>query len=142
MSASVPPRTAPAPARPPPAPVTRLQPRALPGDAAALARLDLRRQPAAARAALFLAGEELSLRLGRIAGHYRQGDCTALAHEARRLDPAAQIIGLPDLARSADHVARCATGTDATALAATVARLLRLGGAVLDLIADRRKPGR
>ena len=122
--------------------VTRLTPRALSLDERALASFSLHHRPAAVRASVFLAGEGLALCLARITPAFEHGNCTVIADEAWRLLPAARLIGLPDLVIAAEHVASCATTADGPALAATVARLMRLGEAALRLITDRSAPGR
>lgn len=50
-----------------------------------------------------------------------------LGMAARRVRRMAVQTGLPDLARAADHVLDCIVQSDSAALAATVARLHRLG---------------
>lgn len=50
-----------------------------------------------------------------------------LSQSARRIRRLSVQAGLPDLARSADHVIDCIVKYDSAALGATVARLHRLG---------------
>lgn len=124
-----------------PAAVLRLSPPvALHVDAEPLLRLRAAEGPQAAQALVARTREDLSHRLGRVAALYGQGVLPPLAAEARGIALAAHPVGLVDLARVAQHVAACCGRDDPAALAATVARLLRLGERAVDLIAALRLP--
>lgn len=129
---------------PPPAPgatVTALVPAvSLRVDAEPLLRLQTTQGPQATRDLVSRTCEELDHRLGQVSAHYRDSALAALAAEARGIAAAAMPVGLTELARAAAHVSACCSRNDPAALAATVARLVRLGDRALGLIGNLRMP--
>ncbi|MCC7320192.1 MAG: hypothetical protein IT542_04340 [Rubellimicrobium sp.] len=122
--------------------VTRLRPHlSLCLDPDTLGRLHLRDGTQATRALMAHSAEDLALRLDRIAVLYGQGACLSIPAEAEAIVTMARTVGLPELVRAAEQAGACAIGADGAALAATVARLLRLGGRALELISNLRMPG-
>ena len=77
------------------------------------------------------AEDDLEFRLGALCAAHGAADLDAMALSARRIRHLAMQIGLLDLRRAADNVLDCRTRGDATALAAVVARLDRLGRVAL-----------
>lgn len=71
--------------------------------------------------------EELANRLSTIERAYYQDDRPALAKAARGLIGVADQVGMPGLATIASSVGGLAHGQDDPALAAALARLVRLG---------------
>lgn len=71
--------------------------------------------------------EELANRLSLIERSYYRQDLDALAKAAKGLVGIADQIGMPGLAISASNVTSLAKGTDTPALAAALARLVRIG---------------
>lgn len=80
--------------------------------------------------------DDLEYRLGAISTAHAVADLDALALSARRIRHLAMQIGLLELRRAADNVLDCRTQGDATALAAVVARLDRLGRLALMQVAQ------
>lgn len=74
--------------------------------------------------------------LNQIERQHRDCAFAEMATGARRIMSLACEIGLPELRRAAEHVMRCAGGRDATAMAATLDRLLRLGLLAAEEIGD------
>lgn len=109
-------------------------------DAEPLLRLQTAQGSQAARDLVSRTCEELGHRLARIADHYRDCAFPELAAEARGIAAAAVPVGLTELARAASHVCACTARNDPAALAATVARLVRLGDRALGLIGNLRIP--
>lgn len=79
--------------------------------------------------------EAIGHALRLVASSYRLGQFEDLARVARRLRKLGVESGLPDMARAADNVLQTTQGEDAAAIAATVARLKRLGFLALDEMA-------
>lgn len=73
------------------------------------------------------ARKEVAHLLTELARSYATCDMDRIADAAGRLGEAGGVVGMHDLTRAAGHVAACAGRTDAAALGATVARLIRLG---------------
>ncbi len=94
-----------------------------------------------AEATVARARDEIGHRLGRAAELYAIGSLGLLQGEARGIAESALSVGLADLTRAARHVADCAGRNDPAGLAATLARLLRLGDRALTLIGSLRAPG-
>ena len=69
-----------------------------------------------------------------------QGEMPALIGRAEQLSRLAWQVGLPSLAAVAVDVTACAERRDATALAATLARLMRIGNRSLTEIWDQDGP--
>lgn len=78
--------------------------------------------------------EELANRLSLIERSYYKNDRAALAKSSRGLIGIADQIGLSGLSQVAGTVAALAKGSDDPALAATLARLVRLGDRSLTAI--------
>lgn len=81
------------------------------------------------------AEDDLEFRLGALRAAHANVDLDGLALSARRIRHLAMQIGHLDLRRAADNVLECRSQGDATALAAVVARLDRLGRLALDQVA-------
>lgn len=109
-------------------------------DAEPLLRLQAAQGTQAAQLFVARAREDLMHRLDQAALLYRRGAIAALGAEARGIALTAHPVGLVDLALVAGHVAACCGRDDPVALAATAARLTRLGVRALDLIAALRLP--
>jgi hypothetical protein len=75
--------------------------------------------------------EDLALRLNRIERGARLGDVDAVLAQSQALVRLADDVGMSDLARVAGDVVALSRGGDAAALAATIARLIRLGESAL-----------
>jgi hypothetical protein len=84
--------------------------------------------------------EEISYRLRGINAAHLGCEFDRLGREARGIAAVAKTIGLIDLAAAATHVHDCSKRVDATALGATVARLLRIGGRSLTEIGQVTSP--
>lgn len=85
--------------------------------------------------------DELALALDALSSAH--ADCAfdlmvGLDRQIRRL---AEDVGLPHLRTAADHVDDCLAQRDGTALAATVARLRRVGQLALSRMSAMRLPG-
>lgn len=95
----------------------------------------------AADAAIARARCELSLRLdilGQRGCDPRGLDLAETAESVQRIAGCARQVGLTSVARVAADVAACARAGDGPALAATLARLLRIGARSLDAMMDLR----
>lgn len=82
--------------------------------------------------------EDLRSRLSEILRHADEGRGTTVARAARQLGAVAAQIGLPTLARVAGDVVHSTEAGDPTALAATLARLVRIGERSLSAVWDLR----
>lgn len=82
--------------------------------------------------------EDLAVRLNRAERAWTRGDHVRLCHGTREMAEVAQRIGLTTFARSAVNVSQVAMTGDHAALAATVARLIRVGEASLMSVWDMR----
>jgi hypothetical protein len=71
--------------------------------------------------------EELAIRLAHTEKLYRENKHEDMRKCARSMTAIAEQIGLGTLARVAKEVVSCIDDTDANAIAATFARLLRIG---------------
>ncbi len=80
--------------------------------------------------------EELATRLGRLERAFAADDVQTTWEQARGIVAVAEQIGMVGLGRVARDVVRCAARGDATALAATVHRLMRVGETSLTMIWD------
>ena len=80
--------------------------------------------------------EELALRLGRCEKQFRQADWVALRKNVRSLIAIGEQIGMQVMAQVAGDVTRCIDRSDATATAATLARLIRVGERSLTAVWD------
>lgn len=80
--------------------------------------------------------EELALRLTYADRVYRSNDAVLLRKTARTIAAIAEQIGLHMLAQVARDVAGTVDAADRVAIAATMARLLRIGGASLTSVLD------
>lgn len=82
--------------------------------------------------------EELAVRLGHAERMYREGEIELLRKSVRSMAAIADQIGLHLLARVARDVTATIDNADTIALAATLARLLRIGDRSLTAIWDTR----
>jgi len=82
--------------------------------------------------------EEMAVRLAKVERAHRQGDASELRRNARSLAAISDPLGMTLLSRVAADVARCVEAGDPVALAATLARLLRLGERSLLAVWDIR----
>lgn len=80
--------------------------------------------------------EELAARLTQTARMYRQGQLADLRKSARSIAAIADQIGMHALARVARDVMGCVDTGDSNGLAATLARLLRIGERSLTAVWD------
>lgn len=80
--------------------------------------------------------EELAVRLSQCEVLWRHRDVAALRKSVRSLIAIADQIGMCALARCAEHVITCLDMDDRTAIAATLARLVRVGDASLNAMWD------
>lgn len=78
--------------------------------------------------------EELAVRLTHTERFYRSGALSDMRKSARSLIAIADQVGMGTLARVAGDVTGCIDAGDGTALAATLARLLRIGDTSLNEI--------
>ena len=85
--------------------------------------------------------EELAVRLSTIERAYSQRDRSSIRKHARALASVARQIGMVGLTSVAGDVARCIEDADDIAMAATVARLVRVGEASLTAIWDFQDDG-
>jgi hypothetical protein len=92
--------------------------------------------PVEAEEIICRAMEELALRLAMIDKAHAARERDALAKGARGIVAIADQVGMCALARVAGDVAICAERRDATALAATLARLLRVSDRSLTAVWD------
>ena len=91
---------------------------------------------AAAEDVVCRAMEELALRLAHCDRLYRAGDLVELRKSSRSLIAIADQIGMAKLSRVAGDVTNCIDANDATALASTFSRLVRIGEGSLTAIWD------
>lgn len=80
--------------------------------------------------------EELAVRMGQCDQLYYSGDWPALRKTTRTLIAIADQIGMHMLAKVAHDVTACIDANDATAVSATLARLIRVGERSLTAIWD------
>lgn len=80
--------------------------------------------------------EEVSIRICKVEAAYRKDDIAAVGRLARGLVAIADQIGMTTLARVANDVSTCAHRGEPNALAATVARLGRIGDRSLTAVWD------
>ena len=80
--------------------------------------------------------EELAVRLSHSERLFRQNEMSDLRKSARSLVAIAEQIGMHSVARVAQDVTQCIDDGDRVALAATLARLLRIGERSLTAIWD------
>ena len=80
--------------------------------------------------------EELAARLSHAARMYRQGHVADMRKSVRSMAAISEQIGMHMLARVARDVTGCIDAGDANALAATLARLMRIGERSLTEIWD------
>lgn len=82
--------------------------------------------------------EELAARLTHAARMYRQGQLADLRKSVRSMAAIADQIGMLMLARVARDVTACIDAGDANGLAATLARLMRIGERSLTAVWDMK----
>jgi len=82
--------------------------------------------------------EELVSRLTEIQRFADEGKAAALVRSARLLIKVAEQIGMQTFARVAEDVVRSVNAGDTAALAATLARLVRIGDRSLNAVWDLR----
>lgn len=92
-----------------------------------LARLQAALGPQGAEDVVCRALEDISHRLRRLSEDHIARDMDKIARGARSIAAVSAQIGLRDLALVATHVLDCASRDEATALAATLARMFRVG---------------
>lgn len=80
--------------------------------------------------------EELAVRLADIEASYWKGEFAKVSKGSRGLIAIAEQIGLNGLAQVARHVSATSSRDDATAISATVARLVRIGDKSLTAVWD------
>ncbi len=80
--------------------------------------------------------EELALRLSHCDRLYRAAELDKLRKSSRSLIAIAEQIGMAELAQVAEYVTRCIDARDDVALAATLARLMRIGEGSLSAMWD------
>ena len=80
--------------------------------------------------------EELALRLGQCETLYREAEWTRLRKNTRSLIAIGDQVGMSALSRIASDVTRCIDQGDGTAVAATLARLIRVGERSLTAVWD------
>ncbi|SLN15613.1 hypothetical protein AQS8620_00294 [Aquimixticola soesokkakensis] len=80
--------------------------------------------------------EELAVRLARVEACYRKGEIDKMARAARSMVAISEQIGLETFAQVSSNVADLSTRGDDTALAACVARLMRIGEGSLIAVWD------
>lgn len=107
-------------------------------DSERLTDLHLELGEAAAEDVICRAMEELAVRLSHAERMYREADVELLRKSARSMAAIAEQIGLHLLARVARDVTTTIDRSDMIALAATLARLLRVGDRSLTAIWDTR----
>ena len=95
----------------------------------------------AAQTIICAAMEQLAAALAGAREAAMAGDMARLAERAELLSRLAWQVGLPGLAGVAVDVLACAERRDATGLAATLARMMRIGNRSLTEIWDGSGPG-
>lgn len=106
-----------------------------------LARLHAALGPQGAEDVVCRALEDISHRLRRLSEDHGSGDMDRIARGARSIAAVSAQIGLRDLALVAGHVLDCAGRDEAGALAATLARLFRVGKRAVNEIGQVRFSG-
>lgn len=106
-----------------------------------LARLQAALGPQGAEDVVCRALEDISHRLRRMADQQAAGQADQICRAARSIAAVATQIGLRDLAVVAGHVADCAARNDRPGLAATLARLFRVGKRAVTEIGQVRFSG-
>jgi hypothetical protein len=96
-------------------------------DSDRLAELFVQLGEAGAQNVVSRAREELAVRLSCLEEAYDSGKVDVLCKGAKALVGISEQIGMNELALAARATQDCATGPDHVALAATMARMLRLG---------------
>ena len=96
---------------------------------------------AAAQAIICAALEQMATALAATRDAALAGDTAELSERAEQLSRLAWQVGLPSLAGVAVDVMDCADRRDATGLAATLARMMRIGNRSLTEIWDGAGPG-
>ncbi len=107
-------------------------------DPARLAALYRELGPVETDSLLTRAVGEMVLQVSALVAHYENSDFPAFSRGLRGLARMADHVGFTVLSRAAGAVAACTTTGDATALAATWERLLRLAVDALDGGTDLR----
>ncbi|WP_133065026.1 hypothetical protein [Flavimaricola marinus] len=110
-------------------------------DYEALARLHAALGPKLAGATIARAHEDLTHQIHAVAIAHAACGFEAMAVAARRIRRLSMEVGLPEMRRAADHVLDCLQQSNATALAATVARLSRIGEIVMSEVGAMSLPG-
>lgn len=122
--------------------VSRLLPKVdLRVDYGAIARLHTSFGPKLAEATIAQARADLAHRLQLVSVAHADCSFETMAAAARRIRGLSLEIGLPQVRRASDHVLDCLAQGDATALAATVSRLSRIGACALQEVDALREPG-
>lgn len=78
--------------------------------------------------------EDLAVRLADIEAQYWKGELDAVSKGCRSMIAIAQQIGLYDLADASRVAGECATHGDPVSIAATIARMLRVGDKSLSTV--------
>lgn len=110
-------------------------------DARRLAEIVNELGEAAAQAIICAALEQMATALAATRDAALAGDTAELSERAEQLSRLAWQVGLPSLAGVAVDVMDCAERRDATGLAATLARMMRIGNRSLTEIWDGAGPG-
>lgn len=97
--------------------------------------------PMGAESVLCRAMEEIARRLGTLSEPHIAGQWGELSRRARSLSAIAAPVGMTKLSRISADVAACAARCEAPALAATLARLERVGHRSLAAVWDLRDIG-
>lgn len=105
-------------------------------DTEALASLYVDHGEAGAESLLCDALEELAFGLARVEKQRLAGNYSGVAKTARSLEEVARVVGLAALADVATDVRACAARAEPASLAATTARLNRIGNNSLSAIWD------
>jgi hypothetical protein len=106
-----------------------------------LARLQAALGPQGAEDVVCRALEDISHRLRRLSEDHIAQDMDKIARGARSIAAVSAQIGLRDLALVATHVLDCAGRADSAALAATLARMFRVGRRAVTEIGQVRFSG-
>jgi len=101
-----------------------------------LRELYMRLGEAGAEDVVCRAMEEIAVRLSHTERLYRQDRLREMRKSARSLVAIADQVGMKNLAAVAEDVTRCIDDCDPVALAATLARLLRVGERSLTAVWD------
>ena len=80
--------------------------------------------------------EELAVWISRAEPMWRRGETDELGRLAQRIEPVAERLGMPLLARVAGELRGLCSAGDAAALAAVVGRMVRVGESSLVAIWD------